>query len=311
MSSPLYVGPFLHLRTLPAFEGLSNEQLRDLAYEAQEVLLPRGTPIVRRGEASSAMYLIVDGFVEVGPDAVVGPGGVVGFLDVLAATRALAGAAADTDVVAFRIEMDALRDVCEQNFAVLSALLRHVADRTLDQRHALMRTIVGRSTRGLPVDRPLDRVGRIVALYRSPTFPSHSMDALAELAGHLDEVRMERGEALWQPGEAADGFYLVCSGSIQLGGGPWRVGDHLGPGAVPGIVATLADRAYEYEAVASESSVLLHVRAEPFMDVLEDHFEMTIEMLGRMARNLLEAGSGSARPGSAVAEDGGAGGPTR
>lgn len=308
MRSPLYVGPFIHLRTLPAFAGLSNEQLRDLAYEAQEILVPRGGPLIKRGEAVSAMHLIVDGFVDAGHDGMVGPGGVVGFLDALASTRAPMGAVADSDVVAFRLETDALREVCEQNFPVLGALLGHIADRALDQRHALMRSIVGRTTRGMAIDRPLDRVGRIVALHRSPTFPSHSMDALAELAGHLDEVRMQAGDPLWQPGDDADGFYLVCSGGVRLGGGPWRAGDQLGPGAVPGIVATLAGRTYEYEAVASEASVLLHVRAEPFMDVMEDHFEMAYELLGRMARNVLEAESGTAAVGSAVAEEGGAGG---
>jgi len=307
MRSPLYVGPFIHLRTLPAFEGLTNDQLRDLAYEAQEVLVPRGSPLVRRGEPVSSMHLIVDGFVEAAHDGSVGPGGVVGFLDVLASAPAAAESVAETDVVAFRLDTDALRDVCEQNFAVLGALLRNIASRALDERHALMRSIVGRSARAMPADHPLDRVGRIVALHRSPTFPSHSMDALAELAGHLDEVRMEVGETLWVPGQPADGFYLVCSGGIELGGGPWRAGDQLGPGAVPGIVATLAGRAYEYEAVASEPTVLLHMQAEPFMDVLEDHFEMAYELLGRMARHVLEAESGAAAVGDAVAEDGGSG----
>jgi len=292
-ASPLYVGPFLHLRTVPAFESLTNAQLRDLAYEAHEVLMPRGTQLQRRGEQSESMYLVVDGLVDAG-HSTIGPGGVVGFLDALASTPMVSAAHAETDVVAFRLETDALREVCEQNFAVLGALLRHVADRALDERHALMRSIVGRSTRGLTADRPLDRVGRIIALHRSPAFPSDSMDALAELAGHLDEVRVEAGHALWRPGAPADGFFLICSGEVHLGGGPWRVGDHLGPGAVPGIVATLAGRSYQYEAIASEPSLLLHVRAESFMDVMEDHFEMAYELLGRLARYVLEAGQGEA-----------------
>ncbi len=297
---PLYVGPFLHLRTLQAFEALTNAQLRDLAYEAQEVLIPRGSQLIRRGEPVAAMYLIVDGFVDIGTELAVGPGGVVGFLDVLASAPAPVGAVAESDVVAFRVETDALRAVCEQNFAVLSALLGYVTDRVLDQRHALMRSIVGRSARPMSTDRPLDRVARIVALHRSPAFPSHNMDALAELAGHLDEVRMVAGDELWQPGDDADGFYLLCSGGVRLGGGPWQAGDQLGPGSVPGIVATLAGRRYEYEAVASEPTLMLHVRTEPFLDVIEDHFEMAFGMLGRFARNLLDAGSGR-RTGASIA----------
>jgi len=124
------------------------------------------------------------------------------------------------------------------------------------------------------------------------------MDALAELAGHVDEVRVEAGEPLWRLGAPADGFHLICAGDVHLGGGPWRVGDHLGPGSVPGIVGTLAGRSYEYEAIASEPSLLLHVGAEPFLDLLEDHFEMAYELLGRLARNVLEAETGGVDLGS-------------
>jgi hypothetical protein len=31
---------------------------------------------------------------------------------------------------------------------------------------------------------------------------------------------------------------------------------------------------------------------EPFLDIIEDHFEMAYELLGRLARNVLEAESG-------------------
>jgi CRP-like cAMP-binding protein len=133
------------------------------------------------------------------------------------------------------------------------------------------------------------------------------MDALGELAGRLEEVRLERGEPLWTPGERAFGFYVVCSGDVHLGGGPWREGDHLGPGSVPGLMATLSRRTYEYRAVASEPTVLLLAPSGPFFDVLQDHFEFAYEMLGAIARNLLEAGSRVAGVGSSVAEDGGSG----
>ena len=296
--------PTVHLRSSSVFEALRSTDLDELGHEAQQVVIPGGRSLVRRGERAEAIHVVLDGLVEIGPDLVVGPGGAVGLLEVLAGVPAPVGAVAATDVIALRIDADALRRACESTFPVLSALLAHVADRVLDERHPLLRSIVGRGARPMPPDRPLDRVGRIVALHRSPVFPSSSMDALAELAALLEERRLERGDSLWQAGQVPFGFYLIAHGDVHLGGGPWRAGDHLGPGSAPGLMATLSGRPYEYEAMASEPSVLLHVRAEPFMDVLEDHFEMAFEMLGRIARNLLDAGS-AAEVGRPVTEDGG------
>lgn len=299
----------VHLRSLPAFEALGSQHLEGLAEGAHEVVVPRGRPLLRRGQGAEALHLILDGLVEAGEDMVVGPGGLVGFLEVLAGAASALDAVTETDVIALRIDAEPLRRACERSFPVLAGLLADVAGRVLEERHPLLRSIVGRGARGVHPDGegPLDRVARMVALHRSPVFRSESMDALAELSGHLEEWRLERGDALWQVGEPAFGFYVVASGDVHLGGGPWRAGDHLGPGSVPGLIGTLSGRRYEYSAFASEPSVLLHVRAQPFMDVLEDHFELAWEMLGRLARNLLEAGSGTAGVRGSVAEDGGAG----
>ena len=282
---PLYVGPLIHLRTLPAFEGLSHTQLRDLAYEVEEVLLPRGSTLIQRGEPADAMYLIVDGKVQAGPEAV-GPGGVVGFLDMLAPGPTPTGARADTDVVALRLETDALRDVSEQNFWVLGALLTHVADRIASDRGALDRATRGAAVPTKSKPGALDRVGRILSLYRASAFSPDAMDALAELAGHVEEVRIEAGEALWEPGEVATEFFVVCSGRVASPADSRGGATELGPGSVLGLVEMLAEREHAYEVTAAEATVLLRVGSDPFMDVLEDHFEMAFGLLAWLAGHL-------------------------
>jgi CRP-like cAMP-binding protein len=287
--NPLYVGPFLHLRTLPAFEELTHVQLRELAYAAQETLLPRGTSLISQGEAGAAMYLIVDGFVDTGQRTMVGPGGVVGFLDVLASGPAARDAVADTDVLALRLETDDLRDVCEQNFAILTALLTYVAGRVTDDWDALMKSIVGRRAQEVSQPHAPARVGRILALHRTLAFRSKNMDALAELAGHLEQREVEAHETLWRTGEEASGFYVIASGGVRFGGGAVRETAELGPGAVPGLVETLAGRDYRCEAVTTRPGILLRVGVEPFLDVIEDHFEMAFGLVGWLARNLIES----------------------
>jgi len=289
MSSPLYLGPLLHLRTLPAFADLSPRQLRDLAYESEEVVLDREAVLIRAGETAPAMYLVVDGFVAIGEGAeVTGPGGVVGFLETLASSPARSPAVAETEVVALRIELDALRDVCEQNFPVLAALLRYVATRVAEDPRALSRAVSGAP--GTPrASGALDRVERILVLQRAPALAGVHMDALAELAGQAPAIEVDAEEALWEIGGSATTFVVVGSGSVrlELGAGAYAV--DLGPGAVPGLVELLAERAHAYRATALEPSVLLRVDSEPFLDVLEDHFELAFDLLSFLTRRLIES----------------------
>jgi CRP-like cAMP-binding protein len=126
----------------------------------------------------------------------------------------------------------------------------------------------------------------MLALHRAPAFPDESMDALAELAGHVQQVSLEEGDVLWNAGARAEGFWVVCSGAVEL---TWAPATRLtvGPGGVPGLVETLADRDFACEARAIERTTLLSVAIDPFMDLIEDHFELASSLLGWLARPLI------------------------
>jgi CRP-like cAMP-binding protein len=55
----------LHLRSLPIFTGLTTRQLMDLALAVSEEDHPAGADIVREGDFSDCLYLVVDGRVQV------------------------------------------------------------------------------------------------------------------------------------------------------------------------------------------------------------------------------------------------------
>jgi hypothetical protein len=55
----------LHLRSLPIFERLTTRQLMDLALAVSEEDHAAGAAIVREGELSDCLYLVVDGRVQV------------------------------------------------------------------------------------------------------------------------------------------------------------------------------------------------------------------------------------------------------
>ena len=59
------VETMLHLRSLPIFERLTTRQLMDLALAVSEEDHAVGAAIVREGELSDCLYLVVDGRVQV------------------------------------------------------------------------------------------------------------------------------------------------------------------------------------------------------------------------------------------------------
>lgn len=288
---PLLVGPVIHLGTLEPFHTLSHAQLAAIALEADEVVYQEESWLVRPGDPVRAMHVLVDGFAHVvGEDRPhrLGPGATVGFPDLLVPRPSRTGTRADTDIVALSIDMDSLRTLCEHDFAILAALLTHLAERATQDPRAAARIVAGsdRPWAPLPEGR-LDRVRRMLALHRVPAFPAHSMDALAELAGHVSQLTAAEDQDLWAAGRRADGFWIVCSGSIEVTG-PERSTVTVGPGGLVGFVETLAGQRYVGRARARAPATVLAVGVDPFFDVLEDHFELGFSLLAYLAAHLVE-----------------------
>lgn len=53
------------LRTLPLFGDLSDELLRVVSAEVQARVVPAGTTIFRLGEAGDALFIVIDGCVQI------------------------------------------------------------------------------------------------------------------------------------------------------------------------------------------------------------------------------------------------------
>ncbi len=285
----MHVGPLLHLGTTRGFERLPQRLLAVLAGEAEEIMVPRGESLLSPREPAQAVYAVVDGLVDVverGRRAVVGPGEAVGLLEVLAREAAGGGAVAEVDTIALRLDGDILREAQERHFGILSGFLEEVGARLAESPEATLAAARGGVDQE-PLGPGLDRVLRLLALHRSPAFPSASMDALAELADRLREVRLAPGERLWTVGEPATHLQLICSGSVRFVGPGRSDASLIGPGGVPGMPATLAGARHTFEAVAATDTTALELGHEAFLDVLEDHFDMASGVLARLAGVLL------------------------
>ena len=188
-------------------------------------------------------------------------------------------------------DADATDDVCDEYFAVLRNFLRFLARASL--RHMIHaasgETQVISEPSGSPElapDAP-NLVERILVMRRCWAFSNASVAALAEMAQDLESLEFAAGDKLWSEGGDSDHCLLISSGLVMCSvpdGGYFEIG---APNVL-GLSEALAEEPRWCEARASTRVRALRLEAEPFVDILEDHFLMARQLLASMAARLLD-----------------------
>jgi CRP-like cAMP-binding protein len=136
-------------------------------------------------------------------------------------------------------------------------------------------------------------------LREASLFQGVSDQALARLeaAGRLRHLA--RGQMLFSQGDAAGAFFLVCSGSINLGldsaNGRELVINEMRPGDGFGELGLITGQPRSTSAVAGQDSVVLVIPRRDFMAVLADEPALARNLLHTMADRL---GTSSEREGA-------------
>jgi EmrB/QacA subfamily drug resistance transporter len=131
-------------------------------------------------------------------------------------------------------------------------------------------------------------------------------EVLAVLARHAASVRLEAGEMLFRRGDAADGLYVVVSGRLEvvLEAAEPEVLRVIGPGAVVGELALLADTPRSASIRARRDSQLLRLRRAEFEQLMAADAGFTTELVRQLGLQLQRSrtleSSGPAR-GSTIA----------
>jgi CRP-like cAMP-binding protein len=303
MDRALFVGPLdrvLLLRTLPMLEGLRPTQLAAIAQHAQERHFARGAVLQAADQTAEAVHLIVSGEVEVEranqERRSLRPGDAVGFVEMLSRSHSRLQAQATVDTVTLELDWDAQLAVCEEHFPVVMQYINYLAQRT-------MQAMRGRDLATKPpvsfqldqVDGDLSLIDRLLVLSRSQTFSSRCLDALAELAQHVTEVRWQAGEPIWRAGDSAEYFMLVVAGKI-LCAGPDGERFERSAGSTLGMYSAVGQSPRWHHADSADETLVLRIDLEPFMDILEDHFDLALDYLALLATSLIELQSSEVAP---------------
>jgi CRP-like cAMP-binding protein len=254
---------------------LATAELPDLALLAEnltEVHFVAGQIVAPAGVAPGALHFIIDG--EIGFDGRRwGPGAVVGGLEVLARRPLALALLATQNTRTLELPSADLFDILDDNFAILRAALRGLAD-LMPPPPPLVLPALGE---------PLGFVERLTLLRDQPTFRGAGLDALADLAHASQEVWFAANSAVVRQGDPAASAFVIVEGSLL---GPDGM---LGPGHTIGALETLAERPYRATLDAATPVRALESSANAIFDVLEDHTDLGMAMLASFAATLSAA----------------------
>jgi len=127
-------------------------------------------------------------------------------------------------------------------------------------------------------------------LDRLPLFSGLAHPTIDRLLAHASVVRRARGHLLFQQGDPATAFFVICDGWIKL----YRASSDGGESVVHVFTrgesfaeaAMFAEGHYPVNATVAETARLVHVPAAPFLEVLEQDPGVARNMLAAMSRHM-------------------------
>jgi CRP-like cAMP-binding protein len=284
------------LRRVPGFEELDPELLTTLAARTQLRSHAEGASLDGHSPADAAIHLVLEGRVlesaRHGAERSVEPGGLVGDLGALFEETGPFRAVAVRDTVTLALPLEDLIDLCEEHFALLVAVLRAAAREALAKGRregASERPAPAPRTAASRADGEVDLAGRILALAASPLFAEVAVHTLGRVASDAKPLALEVGDRLWSEGDPAECVATLLEGTLACrdAAGAFEVG----PGALVGMLESLAGVPRSFEATASAPATALVLESGALLDAMEDDPELAADVLAALVRSLAPARS--------------------
>jgi CRP-like cAMP-binding protein len=285
----LHVERVLLLKKTPPLDTLPSPLLAIVAEYARERFVPAGTVLLKPGEPVGAIYFVADGRVRVRTHGreflMASRGNGVGGLGLLGRTDEGVEAVVETDALLLALEADTVNELFEENFAIFHHILRGLCRQLVQLRIAMPDVALSVAPPLVHVaagDRELDFVERIFFLRRLAPFAASSINALAELARGLNQMRFDAGVTLWSEGDPARAIFLILSGRVACHSsrGP---GILAGPGVPLGELESMGELPRWHHAVTETPVVALATDVEMLLDVFEDNLGMGLDYLALVA----------------------------
>ncbi len=274
------------LRSAEVFQDLPDTVRCDLAADLSPMLLHGEETVVRQGELSDTLFVVLGGELT------------LTCLDRLGRTRTLQSLAPGRLLggPGLLVPTPATVTACAAGRVVLAALSREAFDRFADRNPAGMVAL-------LEALRPALRRHRLwMALNTSDAFSHLDVPALVEFEAGLELVPLYSGEVVMREGEPGSDMFVVVSGRLREvtagRNGAEVVLAELGPGETIGELALIGGERRSSTVYAIRDSQLARLSAARFEQLLERHPKGTFQMVtSRLVARLHGANQGR-RPAS-------------
>ena len=277
-------GQELHtlLSTSATFGALDETLRANLASAMRRVAVAAGQVLLRQGEVGDALFVVAAGQLEVRlrrGDGIEDVIDTMGFGDLVGEMQLVVGGVASATVVAasesrvYRLQRQALDELCGAAPALLDTLAR-VAARRLQRRQMLA---------VLPA-----------------MFGTLDADVLAALERQVTWLTLRRGEVLFRKGDQGDAWYVVTSGLLAVvepahNGHPERLISEVGRGEGIGEMALLTGQPRSATVYALRDAEPARFPVDQVAELVATRPEVTNAMLRGLARRVMQQSGASHR----------------
>jgi CRP-like cAMP-binding protein len=280
----------LMLLAIPEFQTLTPSELRRVASAAKLVKHAAGVALGDPRDPP-AIEIVVQGMVEQRSESSVRriePGQVVGGLPEVLSRRQATRAIALVDTLALRLDAESLEDLLEEEFGIYRAILRGLVGSSLD-RLPVARGLHSQEGLGAKkLESPeLDVVERMLLMQRTLDFGVARMDVLAELAQQAEPFTRRLGAPLFRSSDPSERFVVLASGSAHC-----SIQNESSIVQAPialGVLEVVGGVERRFTATAASEIRGLEVSGALFMDLLEDHPQLGLDLLRAIARTVSRA----------------------
>jgi CRP-like cAMP-binding protein len=131
----------------------------------------------------------------------------------------------------------------------------------------------------------LTTVEKVLLLQDVDIFEHTSTEDLSHIAAIAEEIEYQSGDIIFKEGEISDSMYVVIQGKVRLTRDDKEI-MIAGKMQAFGTWALFDDEPRVATATALESTQLLRINKEEFIDLLADHVAITQSILKTMAKRL-------------------------
>ncbi|MBK8937499.1 MAG: cyclic nucleotide-binding domain-containing protein [Polyangiaceae bacterium] len=283
----------LVMRTLPHLAALDEDDLSLLAEEARLSLARRGAVLFHEGEALDRVYFLAEGSVRVrrgAASSTVTAPAELGLTSLFAGLEQAKEAVAVTDATLIELPASVVLASFYESPSIARNTIR-MAARALLARRGNLPVAPGEAPAEVAPGEYLDRtptlVEKMLVMRRSPVWAHASLDAVAELCRHLEELRVPAGELLWDIGAPSDQSYRLEHGIVRCENAKGEVA-RVGGGHLIGGLDALAGLPRAYRALTEVPCIFFRIRASTQLAILEVHPQMAARLRLELARALVE-----------------------